>query len=119
MELHDRVAARAMSRGALAGSVLQIAKQGLSLVFGAKGSVPPGRAVGSQALREVIWEGRNHAMHWEEGSPRPDCVGCFDTLNEDFANLVADYRTTNVSAEVVTILGWKDVDDFVADLQTF
>lgn len=118
-ELRQRMAARAMSRGALAGAILQIAKQGLSLVFGPKSLVPGGRTVGSQPLREVVWEGRNHALHWEEGNPKAPVIMCLDALNTDFGNCVANYRTANTSVEIVQLLGWTSFENLASDLQTF
>lgn len=118
-DLGTQIMARAMSLGALAGTILQFSKQGLSLVYGAKAKVPAGRMVGSQPLKEVIWEGRNHYMHWEEGKPKPACAACMDKLNQDFQDLVKNYHTTNMSVEVLTILGWDSFDSFAADLRTF
>lgn len=51
---------------AIAGAVLQIAKQGLSTVYGKKSSVPEGRRIGNCCIRDIIWEGRNQSQHHEE-----------------------------------------------------
>src|SRR4051794_20405960 len=48
----------------IAGAILQIAKQGLSLSHGPLGNCPAGRGIGSQTLSTVIWQGRNQAMHY-------------------------------------------------------
>ena len=118
-EVGEQIMARAMSLSALSGTILQFGKQGLSLVYGAKAKVPAGRMVGSQPLKEIIWEARNHYMHWEEENPKPACVACMDKLNVEFQDRVHDYRTANVSAEVLEILGWDNFDSFADDLRTF
>lgn len=53
---------------ALSGSILQYAKQGISLKYGDRNTCPPGRIIGGQELKEIIWQGRNQALHWEDGS---------------------------------------------------
>lgn len=53
---------------AICGAILQISKQGISVVHGSKASAPEGRAIGAVNLRDIIWEARNQAIHYEEGS---------------------------------------------------
>jgi hypothetical protein len=72
--LAAQIGTHGFSIGALSGAVLQIAKQGISVVHGGPGApsgkpagTPPGRAIGSQELSTVIWEARNQAMHWDAG----------------------------------------------------
>ncbi|MEW8288804.1 MAG: hypothetical protein AB2697_22725 [Candidatus Thiodiazotropha endolucinida] len=58
------------SMSGLAGAVLQIGKQSLSLRHSEKPNLSGARTIGTQNIVEVIWEGRNHSMHWDEGAPR-------------------------------------------------
>jgi hypothetical protein len=51
---------------AMSGMLLHVAKQGISIVHRGINHCPPGRIIGSQALKSVIWNGRNQAHHWEE-----------------------------------------------------
>ena len=46
-------------------------KQGISIVHGGLGAAPNGRMIGSQPLKEVIWQGRNQGFHWAEQSFHP------------------------------------------------
>jgi hypothetical protein len=69
--------ARTFSRNSIASALLQIAKQGLSTVHGGLTSVPNGRDINGVDLKDVVWQGRNQAMHWEEGKPHPAVVTCF------------------------------------------
>lgn len=76
IEIEAILATRAFSTAVLSGSVLQFGKQGISLVHGGLSSSPAGRPVESQFLRDVIWQGRNHALHWEEGTPHLPVRAC-------------------------------------------
>lgn len=71
----DRLVAREFSRASMAGSILQYAKQGISIVHAGLAACPDGRLVGSQPIKKVIWQGRNHALHWEDGRWKPSPCG--------------------------------------------
>lgn len=115
-KLQGQVATHAFAVGSLAGSLLQYAKQGISLVHGSLSTCPPGRMIGSQALKDIIWQGRNQSIHWEEGNPRTPVKLCFDTLAFEIDSVFADYTKRNVAPEVVELLGWVDFASFRADL---
>src|SRR5205085_1103080 len=95
-ELVNLIATHALSVGSLAGSLLQHAKQGVSLVHGKPEKCPAGRSVGSQDLKEVIWQGRNQAIHWEEGKFKQSLEKCFESLRKDFGPVFADYKKRNM-----------------------
>ncbi len=115
-KLIDQIAAHALSIGSLAGSLLQFAKQGISLAHGGPGKCPNGRPIGSQFLRDVIWQGRNQGIHWEEGKPHPPVEQCFETLCKEIDPKFADYKTRNMAVDVVELLGWTDFARFGADM---
>jgi hypothetical protein len=102
-----------LSAAALASALLQIAKQGISVVHGKRASL--GRPVGTQSLSVVIWEARNQAMHWE-AEPRKQVEECFEALARDVDPKFADYRKRSLAFDVVEILEWWRVDLFNADL---
>lgn len=117
VSLADQVAAHQFSAGSLAAALLQLAKQGLSLVHGGSAGWPAGRQVtASLALKDVIWQGRNQADHWEEGDPHLPVVQCFDALALEADARFADYRVRNLALDVVELLGWTDFDAFRADM---
>jgi hypothetical protein len=117
VSLADRVALHQFSAGSLAASLLQHAKQGISLTHGGLAGCPDGRQVTvSQTLKNVIWQGRNQGMHWEEGKPHPPVVQCFDALAKEVAPTFADYRKCNLALDVVELLGWTDFDRFRTDM---
>lgn len=100
----------------LCSSILQISKQGISLVHGVLKKCPNGRSVGSQALKEVLWQGRNQGIHWEEGKFSQPVENCFNALITDFGANFSTFKSKNMSLEIVKILGWKTFDIFKADM---
>ncbi|MBB4212686.1 hypothetical protein EV659_11428 [Rhodothalassium salexigens DSM 2132] len=114
-DLEQQRDVRAFACTSLAGSVLQFAKQGISLVHGGIQNCPSGRIVHGVELKSVIWQGRNQSMHWEEGQLRPAVRQCFKALNAADPAL-GDYLQRNVAFEVVRLLEWREFADFEADL---
>jgi hypothetical protein len=102
------------SISSLAGAVLQIGKQILSLRYAGKPNIGGARRIGSQSIVEVIWEGRNHAMHWEEGTPRQRVKDMLNALSSDLG-IAIDFGQNN-SLVILEALGWKTASDFIADL---
>lgn len=114
-----RILAREFSVSALSGSVLQYAKQGLSMQYGKqREGCPEGRRVHGLPLHEVIWQARNQALHWEEGKPHPPVVQCFEKLAEDDVRF-AKYKDHNLAYDVLCLLGWYSTDDFMRDMNLF
>jgi hypothetical protein len=117
--LREARQARAFALGALAGNLLQVAKQGLSTVFGDEANWPDGRPVGGQSLKATIRGARNQTIHWEEGQCWPATVQVFERLAQDFGAPFGDYNTINLAMPVITLLGWRTYDDYVADMRRF
>ena len=118
-ELRAAREARASALGALAGNLLQVAKQGLSTAFGEEAHWPDGRAVGSQTLKAVIRGARNQTIHWEEGQCRPATAQVFQGLAQDHGAPFGDYNTANLAMPVINLLGWRTYDNYVADMRRF
>ncbi len=116
-QLEARLATRQFSMSALAGTALQYAKQGISVVHGGLASCPAGRSIGSVALKDVIWQGRNQASHWEEGRPHPPVVKCFEALRSEQDAAFGDYRVRSLADEVIALLAWRDWAAFEADMK--
>ena len=115
-----KIEARAFSVAALSGNVLQYAKQGLSLRYGKnRDGCPVGRELVGLAVHEIIWQGRNQAMHWEEGHPHPPVVRCFEYLTANGNATFSAYRDRSMAYEVIDLLGWKTVADFNRDMQLY
>jgi hypothetical protein len=116
-ELAGRLYVRKFSTAAAAGAVLQHAKQGISIVHGAPANCPDGRMVtATQSLRTVIWEGRNQAIHWEEGKLSQRVLDCFNALSSEHHTRFGKVYGGSLAFHVLSLLGWRSWDDFRADL---
>ncbi|MBB6087959.1 hypothetical protein [Wenzhouxiangella marina] len=117
-DLNQRIQVREFSRSAMSASVLQYAKQGISIVHAGLQPCPNGRGVGSQSLKNIIWQGRNQSLHWEEGNPRQPVIDCFDQLAIDFGDEFTHYNTSNLAFNVVRTLNWREFESFETDMQS-
>lgn len=102
----------------LNGAVLQLAKQGISIVHGGRASAILGRNIGSLALRDIVWQGRNQAIHYEEGNFRNDVTDVFSALEAehgpDFS--LAIHAGKNRATQVIKLIGWVSYDAYIADM---
>jgi hypothetical protein len=116
-DLEDDLCAHKFSVAALCGALLQLAKQGISLVHVNLANCPSGRAIGSQQhIKDVIWYGRNQAIHWEDGKFHKSVEVCFNALSADIDARFSQYRTRSMASDVVELLDWKSLDAFKTDL---
>lgn len=105
----------------IAGAILQIAKQGISLVHGGLGAAPPGRTLGSLAVRDIIWQARNQSMHYEEPQAKlkKALLDLFATLEQEQGPQfsLGTYAGQNRAKQVLDILGWTSYEAYVQDMQ--
>lgn len=112
----ESIGATVESMSSLAGAILQIAKQVLALRHNGKPAKISPRNIGNQGIIEVIWEGRNHAMHWDEGAPRAKVKTMLDGLKND---LGIDIETgKNNCLSILGALGWSSTEAVVHDLES-
>lgn len=104
------------STSILCGALLQIAKQGLSVAHGAKQNAPAGRVIGSTTLRDVIWEGRNQALHFEDGRFSSEVVQCFAALQALHGPRFTLIKGKNLATYIVDVLGWHTLLTYEADM---
>ena len=112
------LAAKDNSIKALCGALLQIAKQGISTVHNGLTNCPNGRNIGSQTLKNVIWQSRNQSMHYEESTIRPyhqPVIDCFNSLHKDYGNTFI-LSNINLAKDIVELLGWKDYSQYEQDM---
>ena len=103
----------------LCGAVLQIAKQGISLILEGNDMYSRGRMIGSQHLSNVIWHGRNQSMHWELGTLTHDYTKkCFKTLTKDFGKQF-DFGESprNLAWDLWEIIRWSSYEDYEGDIR--
>jgi len=110
-----RIGSTVESMSSLAAAVLQIAKQAISLSHSGKPSLPLVRKIGSQSIIEVIWEGRNHGMHWDEGAHRAKVKAMLDALVLDMGITIE--AKTNNCLSILGALEWKCSADAISDLK--
>ncbi len=102
----------------LGSTILQIAKQGISIIHQQLRNCPGGRLLGTQELNNIIWQARNQCMHFEDGNFNRSVVECFNKLERDFGNTfcVQNYNSKCMSIEVLDILNWKSFQDYERDM---
>lgn len=103
------------SMSGLAGAVLQIGKQSLSLRHSGKPNLSGARTIGTQNIIEVIWEGRNHSMHWDEGAPKERVRNMLNALASDLNITIENGKNNCLS--ILGALGWKTPEDVIYDLK--
>lgn len=102
----------------LCGALLQIAKQGISIVHSGLQNCPNGRLIGSETLKNIIWQGRNQSMHYEESRVKPYKAfvsDCFTNLERDFGSKFT-LTDKNLSREIVYLLGWDNYQQYENDM---
>ena len=99
----------------IAGALLQIAKQGISFEYKSLSHCPHGRIIGKESLKNIIWQGRNQAMHFEEGNYKKGVVDCFSNLEMEFGNR---FKLTdkNLAYDVLMLLGWESYGAYEQDM---
>ncbi len=80
---------------------------------------PDGRSIHDDTLKNIIWQGRNQSMHYEEGSYKKAVKDCFTNLKnkvDDKFDLMINTKK-NLAYEIVTdILAWNDYDSYHKDM---
>ena len=117
-QLQGTIDAKAFSVRALAGSVLQIAKQGIVVARGGLAQCPDGRLLGKEPLKNVIWQGRNQAMHWDDGDYKQAVKTCFANLERDFGLqfCISSSPAVSLAKTVIDLLNWTDFDGYLSDM---
>lgn len=110
-------------------ALLQIAKQGISSEYGRYKSdcstklINAGISIACKynvSILDIIWEGRNQSIHYEEASPFSNVRNCFEALiqnqNHLCQALLGYDQGENKAYEIVKILDWSDILTFERDL---
>lgn len=114
------IGARQQAIQAIAAAVLQIAKQGMSLVYGSVKDVPQGRVIGALPIRDIIWYGRNQALHFEEGAPRNHVAVLFSQLGAEHGHKFSlkQHIKQSRAKQVLELLEWDSYEQYLADMVT-
>ncbi len=111
----------------ICGSILQIAKQGISLVHGsflAPDSyiigTPPGRMLALLTLRDIIWQACNQANHCKEGNYRQPVIDLFAELEISHGSQfsLSQHPRQSRAKQIIQLLGWLNYGDYIADMRS-
>jgi hypothetical protein len=107
--LEQSILTKQESIKSLSGALLQIAKQGLSLVHGKLSDCPNGRSINGEFIKVIIWQGRNQSLHFEDGHFRKPVEQCFKKIN-------IPLEKKNLAKEIIDLLGWRNYKQYESDL---
>lgn len=115
--LQTSIGAHQVAVQAICAAILQIAKQGISLVHGNLADAPSGRRVGTSQLKDIVWQARNQALHYEEGHFKPWVLAVFAALEASHGATfsLATHTKKSLAKQVVDLLGWTTYEDYLAD----
>ncbi|MCE9565957.1 MAG: hypothetical protein K8U57_28370 [Planctomycetes bacterium] len=106
---------------ALCGALLQVAKNGIT-VLDAEGNgviVSPlkGRQIDGLHLEEIVWGGRNQSMHYQELPKHKLTKRVCDTLAATRPQFKAA-AGKDLSREFISLLGWTDIEKYTEDMES-
>jgi hypothetical protein len=102
----------------MCGALLQIVRQGLSLVHGGPNNSPAGRQLSGIALTDIVWQARNQAIHYEKKKFHPPVVETFNALEAAFGAefTLANHQGSSRAKQVVYLIGWDEFETFKNDM---
>lgn len=119
-DVHKALLLTNIATGAVAGAILQIARQCISLAWPTtKERMNKGRMVGSQHLSSVIWHARNQALHFEEGIPKNENTRkSIELLSDEFSIPIDNLNKSPrpLSVEILEILEWNNYEAYAKDI---
>lgn len=103
----------------ISGTVLQLALQGISVVYGKTNEAPLGRKIGSQYLRDVVSAARNQAAHFDEEDLRPAVKKVFSILESEFGDEFSIAKNPHkiLAQQVLLGIGWDDYAQYLKDME--
>lgn len=115
--LQSMIGAHQIAVQSISGAILQIAKQGISIVHGGLGNAPPGRAIGTVTLKDVVWQARNQAIHFEEGNFHPPVLQVFRALDATYGAVFSlqNHAGQSRAKQVIDLLGWTSYQAYLSD----
>jgi hypothetical protein len=118
-ELQASVGTHQHSVQAISGAILQVTKQGISLVHGGLSAAPTGRMLGSLAIRDIIWQARNQSMHYEEGTFKKALLDLFSTLEKEQGSQfsLTMHPKQNRAKQVFDAVGWTSYELYLQDMK--
>lgn len=119
-EAHQELLLINTASSSAAGSILQVAQQCISMAWNKNElRLNKGKEIGSQKLSNIVWHGRNQALHFEEGVPtNPETRKCIEALSKEFELNIESLakHPRSLAREILTILGWDSYQRFAEDM---
>jgi hypothetical protein len=121
-QLEASIGSRQAAVQALCGALFQLARQGISFVHGngnPPANCPDGRLIAGLKLKDVIWQARNQAMHFEE-LPKKRVIGLFAVLSDVYGVTfdLSKHPRQSRAKQVVKLLGWEDYSRYHSDVKS-
>lgn len=117
VKLDQSVELKKFSTQLLSSALLQIAKQGMSIVCKGFDNSNDGRMIESLSVKNIVWQGRNQAMHYNEVKPlHLPVTECFNTLVKEHEGKFDNYQNDPKSFEIVDLLQWNSWESFENDM---
>ncbi len=110
----------------LCGSILQIAKQGITLVHGSflthdsyTIGTPPGRILAPLTLRDIIWQSCNQAVLCKEENYQQPVIDLFAELELSHGPQFSLSRHPRQSRakQIIQLLEWLNYGTYIADMR--
>lgn len=124
-KLDIELKANIVSINALSTAVLQIARQGLSIAYSPErgktlSSSPQVRCIHGIPVQEIIWDGRNHAIHYEESpNHNQNTKALFEKLEKYYGSRFSLKKNPHKSlaGDLIDLLGWNNYGLYLQDLE--
>jgi hypothetical protein len=118
--LQALIGSRQSAIQAICGAILQIAKQGMSIVNGGLPNTPDGRIIGTLKIKDIIWQGRNQAIHYEEGNFNHRVIDVFTTLEQEHGTdfSLTQHQKQSRANQIINLLNWNDYEVYSSDMQS-
>ena len=110
----------------LCGSILQIAKQGISLAHGsflARDSytigTPPGRIIAPLTQRDIIWQACNQTIFYKEGNYPQPVIDLFAELEISHGSKfsLSRYPRQSRAKQIIQLLEWLNYKTYISDMR--
>lgn len=117
--LEASIGSKQVAVQAMCGALLQIVKQGISLVHGSLAAAPDGRLLNGIPLKDIVWQGRNQAIHFEDGQFSNPVTSLFAQLEQEFGRefALAHHVGQSRAKQIVMLLGWSNYATMKSDME--
>ena len=118
-QLQTSIDAKYLAVQALCGAILQIAKQGISVVHNGIDNCPNGRLLKEIPLKNIVWSARNQALHYEDTKINNKTAKLFTCLEDEFGSRFAlsEHVGKSRAKQVIDLLEWYNYSQYCKDMR--